>query len=201
MSRRARMGSPAGATGWGPGSRGPVSVQVRGGVAAKALGRLRRMASVGPGVGHGAVAAGAGVDRVRGVLLRRGEGGADLGAGAAAGVGEAEGGEPGEGSGVAGEVVGLAQDRLGPGEAEPGEVLVDGGLVGGAAASAVDVLDAEEEGAALGSREVPGGQRREGVAEVERAGRRGGEAGAQGRSRRRSRRQSRRWRRRSSRAW
>ena len=59
--------------------------------------------------------------------------------------------------GVAGEVVGLAEDGLGPGEAEPGEVGEDGGLVGGAAAGGVDVLDAEEEGAAVGLREIPGG--------------------------------------------
>jgi hypothetical protein len=130
------------------------------------------------------------------VLLRGGEGGADgrldLGAGAAAGVGEAEAGEAVEGGGVAGAVLGLAEDGLGPGEAEPGEVAVDRRLVLGAAAGGVDVLDAEEEAAGLLAGELGGGQGREGVAEVERAGRRRGEAGAQGQSR---------LRRRSSRAW
>ncbi len=132
-----------------------------------------------PRVGHGATAAGAGIDRMRRVLLGCRESGTDIGARAAAGVGEAEGGQAGEGGGVAVEVVGLAEDGLGPDEAEPGEVGVDGGLVLGAGAGGVDVLDAEEAGALLHVRDIPGGQRREGVAEVERAGRRRGEAGAQ----------------------
>ena len=180
MSRRARTGSPVGSGGGGcRGRSGPVSVQVEGSRVApspwRGRGGWRRR---GAASRHRAGAAGAGVDRVGGVLLRGGEGGAnaDLGAGAAAGIGEAEAGEAVEGPGVAGEVVGLAEDGLGPGEAEPGEVGDDRGLVLGAAAGGVDVLDAEEEACRLSRARV---RRRSGP---RRRGRGGGGRSARGRS-------------------
>ena len=100
-------------------------------------------------VGHRAAAAGAGVD-VRGVgaFLGGGHRGADVGAGAAAGVDEVCLGEAVEGGVVAGRDGGLAQDGFGPGEAEPGEVLVDGRLVFRAAPGGVKVFYSQEKLAA-----------------------------------------------------
>ena len=101
------------------------------------------------GVGHRPAAAGAGVDGGAGApSCGAARARADVGAGAAAGIGDAERRSVGERGGVARLVLGLPQHRLRPGEAEPGQVVVDGGLVLGAAAGGVDVFDAEEEGAA-----------------------------------------------------
>src|SRR5699024_10622336 len=92
---------------------------------------------------------------------------------------EAARGEALEGRGVAWQVLRLAQHRLGPGEAEPGEIAEDRRLEGRTAARPGDVLDAEHEAPAPRRGESGGGQRRGGVAEVQEPGRRGREAGAQ----------------------
>ena len=133
------------------------------------------------GLGHRAPAAGAGIDRrPRSALLRRGEGGANLGPGASAGVGEPDRRQPVECGGVAAQMLGLAQHRLGPAEAEPGKILEDRRLVLRAGAAAVDVLDAKKEIAGLDDRQIPGGQGGEGMPEMQAPCWRGCEARAQG---------------------
>ena len=125
---------------WRPACAGPVSSKSSG-RRAERLERAREVEAdgvAGRRVGH---RRGRGRCRDRpprrgGALLRRRERGADVGAGAAAGIGEAERGQPVERGGVARQVLGLAQDRLGPGEAEPGEVVADRRLVLRAAAGA-----------------------------------------------------------------
>jgi hypothetical protein len=59
-------------------------------------------------------------------------------------------------------VVGLAADGGLPAQAKPGQVLIDGGLELGPATGAIDILDAQDETAAIGG--ARGGQRRKGVA-------------------------------------
>lgn len=104
----------------------------------------------------------------------------DVGAGAEAWVEQAGLGEVVEGSAVFGEVLGLGADAVVPVEAEPGQVVDQGGGVFGAAAGGVDVLDAEEE-AAFGLAGLgPGEEGGVGAAEVERAGRAGGESRGDG---------------------
>ncbi len=63
----------------------------------------------------------------------------------------------------------LAQHRLLPGDAEPGEILEDAGDVLLAAAGDVDVLDAHEEAPAEAPRHVEAGQRRQRMAKMQRA--------------------------------
>ena len=134
---------------------------------------------VGLRLGHGAAAACAGVDQPVGAVHRRAllwrrERRADVGAAAAAGVGEAHGREAPDGVGVERQALGLAEHRPGPGEAEPGQVLLDQGLPFGAGAGRVDVLDAQEEAPEPAA--LPRGERGVRVAEVERPRGRGREA-------------------------
>src|SRR5262245_40403343 len=70
--------------------------------------------------------------------------GGNLGAAFEARIDEALSLEPRERRSIVIEMVALAAHRLLPGDAEPGEIFVDCGLVFGAAARAVDVLDAQE---------------------------------------------------------
>ena len=102
--------------------------------------------------------------------------GADLGAGAEAGVEHALLTQGLQGIGVVRHVLGLAAYRPVPVDAQPGEVLEDRLLEGRPAARTVDVLDAQQEAAALGAGIGPGDQRRIGVAEVHVARRRRREA-------------------------
>jgi hypothetical protein len=74
----------------------------------------------------------------------------------------------------------LAQDGRLPVQPQPGQVLVDGRLEGGAAAGEVGVLDAKEEAPARLPRGGPGGQGGKRVAAVQAAGRARGEAGDEG---------------------
>ena len=105
----------------------------------------RRIASASVRSDMRPAAAGSGIDPGRlGAFLRGGHRGADVGAGAAAGIDEAGLGEAVEGGVVAGRDGRLAQDRFGPGEAEPGEVVVDGRLVFRAAPGGVKVFDSQE---------------------------------------------------------
>ena len=104
----------------------------------------------------------------------------DVGAGAEAGVEQAACVQPVQHGAVFREVLGLDADVSVPVQAEPGEVFHDGHGEFGAAAGAVDILDAEEETAAGVAGPAPGGQRGVGVAEVQVAGGAGGEAGGDG---------------------
>ena len=67
-------------------------------------------------------------------------------------------------------MLGLDADFAVPVEAEPGEVLEDGGVERGAAAGGVDVLDTEEEAPAGRARAARGEEGGVGVAEMEEAG-------------------------------
>ncbi len=122
-------------------------------------------------------AASAWIDWAFRAFLRGGEG--DVAAGAAAGVEEAEGAQAVEGGGVGGGAGGLAQRRLGPGQAEPAKILDEAGLEFRAAATAVNVFYSQEKFAALGARQIGGDKRGEGVAEMEAPRRGRGETGAQ----------------------
>ena len=158
---------------------GPRLVEGEGAGGGESAGEVEADRVAGAAVGHRAMPARAGINRrVFNAFLWGAEGGPDVGAGAAAGVGE--GGKSSERNGIAGYVLGLAQHRLGPGEAEPGEVLEDARLVFGAGAGGVKVFDSQEKLAAGGLGQIPGGQGREGVAEMQPPGRRGGEAGYHG---------------------
>lgn len=75
--------------------------------------------------------------------------GGDVLAAAEAGIEDAQGFQSGQGGAVFVEMIGLAAHRLLPVEAEPGEVLGDAGLEFGAAAGAVDILDAQEKAARI----------------------------------------------------
>ena len=67
------------------------------------------------------------------------------------------------------EVLRLAQDRLLPCNAQPGEIFEDAGDVLLAAAGNVDVLDADEEAAAQPPRHVEPGQGGKRMPEMQRA--------------------------------
>ena len=71
---------------------------------------------------------------------------------------------------IVSQMVRLAQDRLFPRQAQPGEVFVDRRLVLWSAAGGVDILDAQDEATARRLRRVIGHQRRKGVAEMKQAG-------------------------------
>ncbi len=141
-------------------------------------------------IGGGKVAAGSRVERafraVRGIA-----GGADFfghfAAGAKARVDHAELPQSGQGGRVGGQAVGLAQWFLVPGEAQPLQVVEDGGEILGPDAGVVDVLEAHEEAPATGAGEVVGDASGQRVAEVETPGRTGGETGDDHRRRRRIR--------------
>src|SRR5262249_42758372 len=74
--------------------------------------------------------------------------------------------EPHESCAIVGEVLALAPDRLLPGNAEPGKVLVDRLLIGRPAAYGIDILDAEEKGAFCCSCHIEVDERRESVTEM-----------------------------------
>ena len=95
------------------------------------------------------IAAGAGIDRglprsIASGVRGAGRGG-DVLAAAEAGIEDAQRFQPGQSGAVVVEMVGLAAHRLFPLEAEPGEVVGDVGFEFGAAAGAIDILDAEQE--------------------------------------------------------
>ena len=119
------------------------------------------------------VAAGAGIDRAIGALLRGGQGCADIGAGAGAVVGQAQVGQLGQGCIVSRLPGGLVQDRNLPIQAKPVQIVENRGLPFGFAAGAVDILDPEQEAVATRGGDYGG----IGMAQMQRAGRRGGEAG------------------------
>jgi hypothetical protein len=68
---------------------------------------------------------------------------------------------------VFGQMVGLPPHRRLPGDAEPGEIFIDGGLEFRPAADGVDVLDAEQKSSAGPARQVEIQQRGKGVAEMQ----------------------------------
>ncbi len=70
---------------------------------------------------------------------------------------------------IGGEVLRLPQHRLLPGDPEPGEIGEDAGDVLLATADDVDVLDAHQEAPAQTARQIKAGQRRQGMAEMQRA--------------------------------
>ncbi len=74
-------------------------------------------------------------------------------------------------------MLGLAADGGLPFDPQPGQVLKHRGLELGPATQGVDVLDAQQEPAALGAGGFVRGQGREGVAPVQQPRRRGREAG------------------------
>ncbi len=98
-------------------------------------------------------------------------------AGTETGVDEAQRIEPIESRRVVGHMVRLAPHRLLPGEAQPRQILEDGGLIGCAAAGAVDILDAQQKAAMGGAGRLVTDEGGGGVAEMQIAGRAGGEAG------------------------
>jgi hypothetical protein len=119
--------------------------------------------------------------RRRRAVGRLAYGGEDLGAGAEAAIEHAQGLEAPERGGVVRPMSRLAPDGAVPVEAEPGQVLFDGGDEGRAAADLVDILDAQNEATPGSPGGAKGGEGAEGVAAVEIARGRGGEAGDEGR--------------------
>src|SRR5690606_33918861 len=103
--------------------------------------------------------------------------GANLGAGAEARIEQALRRESVERRAIVIEMLGLAPDRHRPVEAEPGEIVEQRRLEGRTRAAEVDVLDAQQEAAALVFRGVPSEERGISVTEMEMAGRAGREAG------------------------
>ena len=124
--------------------------------------------------------AGARIDRAIRSLGGQGAGrdlGGDLGAGASAGVDEALALQPLERLGVERQPFGLVDHLPVPFEAEPEQVLDDPVDMLGPGPPRIDILDAQQEGAALLAREIVREQRRISVAQMQPAGRRRGEAG------------------------
>ena len=144
----------------------------------------RRQRGVGGGAELGRVN-GFVVGRGGGRFVRRAEGFEDIAAGARAGENVAGGVEAGEGGAVEGEAVALVDDGLSPGEAEPAEVGEHRGDEIEAEAEGVEVVVAEEEGAAGGAGALGGDPEGACVAEVKMAGGRGGQTPAIRRRRRR----------------
>ena len=64
----------------------------------------------------------------------------------------------------------LAAHRFFPGNAQPMQIFEDRALEFGAAARAVDVLDAQQEAPTIGARRLIGAERRKSVAEVKKSG-------------------------------
>ena len=126
-------------------------------------------AAANAGVEGGAVGAVRGVGGVGGFS-------GDVGAGAEAGVEQAARGEVVEGGAVVGQMVRLDADFAVPFEAEPGEVVGDGGGVVGAAAAGVDILKTQQETAPASAGGAPGEQGGISVAEMQIAGRARGKA-------------------------
>ena len=136
-----------------------------------------------PGGGAARLPAGAGIDQpVRPVqghaLLRGGQCGFDVAPPTGAAIQQPHLPEPVQRLAVGVHPVGLAHRRLRPGEPEPAQVLADLRLPLRPGAGAVDILDPEQEGPA--PRPLPRHQRGIGMAQMQRAGRRGGETGNHG---------------------
>ena len=112
----------------------------------------------------------------RGALVGRTEGVKDIAARAGAGKNRAGGMEAGEGGAVKRETLALIDDRLGPREAEPAEVFEHGGDEIEAEADGVEIVVAQEQGAAGGAGAFGGDPECARVAEMEVAGGRGREA-------------------------
>ena len=128
---------------------------------------------------HAAMAAGAGIDRTvrtdaRRPFLRGRQGRTDIGAVAAAGIDQAQFRQPVQRCAIGGQAIRLPQDGLRPSQAQPMQILGDQRLVFRAAAGSVDILDPQQEPARI--RQPGGGQGREGVAQMQRAGGRGRKA-------------------------
>src|SRR6185437_6939829 len=122
-----------------------------------------------PPLGGGEVPAGARIDRIGAM---RGRGGArDIGAGAETGIEQPGLVEPAERVAIIGEMLGLAAHIAVPVDAEPAQIVGDGGDELRAAARAVDILDPQPEFAARVARLAPREQRRISVAEMEPPGR------------------------------
>ncbi len=117
----------------------------------------------------------------RGTLVGRAEGIEDIAAGAGTGENGAGGVELGEGGAVERETRALADDGLGPGEAEPTQVFEHGGDEIEAETDGVEVVVAEKQSAAGGAGALGSEPKRAGVAEVEVPGGRRREASAIGR--------------------
>ncbi len=129
---------------------------------------------------RGEQATGAGVEGAFGTVWRLGEAcdfEFDLLAGAEAGIGGLEVNELVESLGVGGGTRWgvLAQSRAVPSEAEPKEVLLDGGVEFIAKAGRVDILEAQAEQAARSAGKVVGDDGRVGVAKMQGTGRAGSE--------------------------
>ena len=107
----------------------------------------------------------------------RADGFGDLAAGAEAAIEQATRREAVKGGLIVRQMLGLAPDRLLPGEAKPGQVLQDRRLIGRPATGGVDILDAQDEAAAGLAGGLVGGEGREGVPAVQMARGGGGEAG------------------------
>ncbi|MNL37812.1 hypothetical protein D3C87_1599810 [compost metagenome] len=110
--------------------------------------------------------AGAGIERG---AVGIGSGGifGDFGAGAEAGIKEVHVAQPVGDRGIDVEAFGLDQHGLGPGEAQPRQVLEDGLGKFGFTALDVDVFDAQKRFAPQNLGGLPGHQSREGMAEME----------------------------------
>ncbi len=93
--------------------------------------------------------------------------GADRGTGAEAGIEEPKIVEARQGRFVIGHMRRLASHGGSPGQAEPGEVGEDRAFIFGAAAPAIDILDAQEETPTRFARRAPGEKRGMGMTEME----------------------------------
>ena len=113
----------------------------------------------------------------RRALLRRRRRRADVRARARARIEQAAPPQIVERAAVAVAAPGLAHHRLGPAQAEPAEAVEDLLLPFGPVASLIEIVDAQQERAALAARRVVREQRGMGVAEMQRPGRRGRESG------------------------
>ncbi len=119
-----------------------------------------------------------------GLVRRLADSRGHLGPGLEAAVQQAGLGQPGQRRRVAVQPPRLDDHRLVPDEAQPGQVLEDGGLELRPAAGGVDVLHAQQETAADGPGGVEGGQGGKRVPAMQQAGGGGGEAGDESRGRR-----------------
>jgi hypothetical protein len=104
----------------------------------------------------------------------------DVGAGAETGIQQVASGQRIQRRAIRRQVLRLHTNVAIPVEAQPCQVLQDGGSEFGAAAARVDVLQPQQEAATRLARAAPGEQRTERVAEMQVTGRAGGEAGDDG---------------------
>ena len=108
--------------------------------------------------------------------MRRGDGGGDIGARAEAGVEQAPPAQFRHRLGIDRQPLRLAQHRPVPVYFQPSEISEYGGIERGAAARAVDILDAKAKAAAARAGTLPAGQCRKTIADVQEPGRRRSEA-------------------------